>query len=456
MVLRIPARSIHAAIPAAPKGAAYHTVRNGENDWTIAHKHGLTLAQLKALNPNISFDNLQIGARIAVPAPKSAAPVVAVNTKKATVKVAAKGQPAKAVAKAQPKVVARTYKVQKNENDWIVAHKFDTTVKHLRELNPGVNTDVLQIGQVIRVPGIAVAAKSTSTKVAMNKPNRIRTKYAKVTGENSIIRRGAKTSAEQVTMVDSGTQVVVLDYLNGWYKLRFPKGTVGWMRGDLLKPVKTIDVIRENRAHDVVAKAEPKSEKHTKTVVAKNESRPKVVASHPSTPKARLASLHRPGAPVGSTRVNGVLTAALSLRGSRYSWGATGRGGAYDCSGFVGAVFKQNGVSLPRISRDIAQVGQHVSRDDLKPGDILYFHTGRGSRVSHVGIYKGNGEFIHASSGKGRVTVSSLNDGYYSRHYSGATRVLKGGGSSTKVAKKSSSKKKEEHEVDAAPAEGPN
>lgn len=457
MVLRVPARSVNAAVPAAPKGAAYYTVRNGDNDWTIARKHGVTLAQLKSLNKSVNFANLQIGARIAVPSTKVAA---APGKKSPDVKVAVKTVTAKPA-----KVASKVYKVQKNENDWIIARKFDTTTKKLRELNPGVDTSLLQIGQAIRVPGSAapvIASKSSSTKVASS---RIRTKFAKVTGDSCIIRRGGKSSAEEIARVDAGTQVAVLDYQNGWYKLRFPKGTIGWMRGDLLKSVKTIDAIRESRAGSVVAKNNPSpkktyvvntksSAKSSKSTVAQNSKPPK---KNPLVRSSTRVAYSRPVAPTGGGRINGILAAATSRLGSRYRWGSTGRNGTYDCSGFTGAVFAQNGIKLPRVSRDMAQSGRPVSKSDLKAGDLVFFHTGRGSRISHVGIYKGNGQFIHASSGKGKVTVSSLNEGYYARRFSTARRVTTGKASSSKVASKSTKSvaKKEEAKIEAAPAEGP-
>lgn len=467
MVLRVPARSVRSSIPAAPSGAAYHTVRNGENDWTLARKHGISIAQLKAMNPSVNFSSLQIGSRIAVPTVKRDTAISVAAKTSPSVKVSEKTV---TVAKAPAKTTSKVYKIQKNENDWIIARKFDTTTKKLRELNPGVKLDLLQIGQTIRVPGSAVvASKGTSTKVASNVA-RIKTKYAKVTGDNAIIRRGARTSSGQVAMVDQGTQVVVLDHLSGWYKLKFPKGTVGWMRGDLLKPVKTIDAVRENRAISVVAAKTTPTAKATanKTTVAKNTHKAKpvaktTVASNSSKKKnsfikssTKVASLHRPGAPVSSTISNSLLRNANSKTGARYSWGATGRSGSYDCSGFVQSVYASQGVKLPRVSRDMAGVGSKVSKGGLKPGDLVFFATGRGSRISHVGIYKGDGKFIHASSGKGRVITSSINEGYYSRRLVTARRVVssKSKSSTSKVAK--ASVKKEEAKVEAAPIEGPN
>jgi len=463
-VLRVPARSVTAKIPAAPSGASYHTVRNGENDWTLARKHGITIAKLHAMNPSVNFKKLQIGTRIAIPSAKK---TVATSTP-----VAAKAAPAVKVAvrtesKANSaKQSSKIYKVQKNENDWLIARKFDTTTKKLKELNPNVDLEVLQIGQTIRVPG---SAASTSTVASANS---IKTKYAKVVKDNAIIRRGAKTTSEQITQVDTGTQVVVLDHLNGWYKLRFPKGTVGWMRGDLLKSVKTIDAVRENRTNSVVAnKTAPKT---SKPAVAKSTTKPAaktavaskapvkktVVASKSSTKKNPLVksstkvAMNRPGAPVSSTFTNSLLANANSKLGTRYRYGATGRG-AYDCSSFAQSVYASQGVKLPRTSREQATVGSKVDKSNLKPGDLVFFKTGRGSRISHVGIYQGNGKFTHASSGKGKVVTSSLNEGYYQRRFVTARRPVSKSAASTKTASKAPAKKESAKPIEAAPIEGP-
>lgn len=117
-----------------------------------------------------------------------------------------------------------------------------------------------------------------------------------------------------------------------------------------------------------------------------------------------------------------VASAAKKL-GSTYVWGATGNGG-YDCSGLVYAVYKNElGINLPRTSSEMSTVGKQVSRSNLKEGDLLFFNTA-GSGVSHVGIYIGNGQFIHASSGQGKVITSSLSEEYYDSRFVNATRVL--------------------------------
>lgn len=117
------------------------------------------------------------------------------------------------------------------------------------------------------------------------------------------------------------------------------------------------------------------------------------------------------------------VNSALDKLGSTYVYGDTGKSG-YDCSGLVYAVYKnQLGINLPRSSSEQSNYGTQISKDSLQKGDLIFFNTS-GSGVSHVGIYMGNDEFVHASSGKGEVMVSKLTEKYYQTRYVNATRVL--------------------------------
>ncbi len=106
--------------------------------------------------------------------------------------------------------------------------------------------------------------------------------------------------------------------------------------------------------------------------------------------------------------------------GTRYRYGGTTRRGI-DCSSFVQHIMRDGlDVDLPRTTASQVQIGESVSRDDLRPADLVFFRR-RG--VRHVGIYLGNGEFVHASSRNG-VIISSLSEGYYERHFWAARRVV--------------------------------
>ncbi|MDB6164316.1 MAG: nlpC/P60 family protein [Xanthomonadaceae bacterium] len=126
--------------------------------------------------------------------------------------------------------------------------------------------------------------------------------------------------------------------------------------------------------------------------------------------------------PATSSRIQSVLQHALALLGTPYRWGGVGTQG-FDCSGLVGYVFQSAlGIELPRVSRDMASTGQLISdRANLSPGDLVFF--GHHGRVSHVGIYVGEGRFVHAPRTGRDVTVSSLESGYWSDKYLEARRV---------------------------------
>lgn len=116
---------------------------------------------------------------------------------------------------------------------------------------------------------------------------------------------------------------------------------------------------------------------------------------------------------------NDIISYAYNFIGIPYVFGSNGPK-AFDCSGFTKYIFAHFGVSLPRTSQSQYGSGTVISRNNLQPGDLVFFNTY--TYLGHVGIYIGGGDFIHASSSKG-VTVSSLNDGYYSSRFEGGTRV---------------------------------
>jgi cell wall-associated NlpC family hydrolase len=117
-----------------------------------------------------------------------------------------------------------------------------------------------------------------------------------------------------------------------------------------------------------------------------------------------------------------VLARAFALLGTPYRWGGTSTEG-FDCSGLVGYVFRNAlGIELPRVSRDMAQTGTQVERSQLTAGDLVFFST-HSSGVDHVGIYVGDGKFLHAPRTGRDVTVSNLDTGYWNAKFIQARRV---------------------------------
>ncbi|NLY50956.1 MAG: LysM peptidoglycan-binding domain-containing protein [Firmicutes bacterium] len=123
-----------------------------------------------------------------------------------------------------------------------------------------------------------------------------------------------------------------------------------------------------------------------------------------------------------SERATSLLDIANSLKGKPYRYGASGPE-AFDCSGFTAYVFAQAGKDLPHNSASQFNLGQAVQKDDLEPGDLVFFGYYGSRDIRHVGIYTGGNMFIHAST-SGGVKYSSMAEGYYAKNYKGAKRIL--------------------------------
>lgn len=160
-------------------------------------------------------------------------------------------------------------------------------------------------------------------------------------------------------------------------------------------------------------------------------STPANVYPHPVPPPATAQQLpHDRFSPIQL-----VLNLANHLRDIRYKRGGREPSTGFDCSGFVRYVFRQGiGADLPNTSAAQFSAGQKIARNDLRSGDLVFFRIA-GKRISHVGIYVGDGEFIHAPSSGKRVSVSRLAEPYWSRHFAGAKRpdVLAAHVSATKL-----------------------
>ena len=119
-----------------------------------------------------------------------------------------------------------------------------------------------------------------------------------------------------------------------------------------------------------------------------------------------------------------VLSLAYAQVGTPYIYGGSDFHG-FDCSGFVSYVYKYAvGKNLPRTSREMAEYTRRLKRDQLIPGDIVFFDTARKGYINHCGIYIGNGRFIHASSGKAySVTTSNIDRGFYKNRFRWGGRV---------------------------------
>ena len=134
--------------------------------------------------------------------------------------------------------------------------------------------------------------------------------------------------------------------------------------------------------------------------------------------KEATSLLERAGA-----HANDAVTRALELVGIRYRRGGTSPETGFDCSGFVGHVFREGvGLILPRTSREISRSGEIIKKNELQPGDLVFFNTMRHA-FSHVGIYLGDNHFVHAPASGGEVRVEDMATGYWGKRFNGARRL---------------------------------
>jgi len=121
--------------------------------------------------------------------------------------------------------------------------------------------------------------------------------------------------------------------------------------------------------------------------------------------------------------VGNLVSGALDLIGIRYRRGGTSPDTGFDCSGFVSHVFRKTlGLILPHSAREIAKSGEKVRKDELQPGDLVFFNTMRRT-FSHVGIYLGEHLFVHAPASGGEVRVEDMRTSYWSKRFTGARRI---------------------------------
>ncbi len=195
---------------------------------------------------------------------------------------------------------------------------------------------------------------------------------ATVTADSLNVRKGAGTSYSIITKLSKGTVVDVIESAsNGWKKIKTSGKTVGWVSGSYLKTG---------------------------------------VVDEPSTPS--------------TNKVQAVLDLAEKQLGKPYVWGAEGPN-SFDCSGLTYYVYKNAaGITLPRTSSAQYGVGVDVSKSNLQAGDLIFSSTDGTGNITHVAIYAGNGQMIHAPRAGMNVEKVSINNSYWSNAYIGAKRVL--------------------------------
>lgn len=192
------------------------------------------------------------------------------------------------------------------------------------------------------------------------------------------VRKSATTSSAVIDQLSRGKKVKIVGFEHDWYKVAYDS-IIGYIRSDLI------------------------------TLVEKPAGNHGISASVGS------------GSSSTTSKGQKIADYAKSFVGYPYVYGGASPSG-FDCSGFVQYVYKQNGISINRTATAQLSNGYYVSYNDMKPGDIIYF--GYGNSASHVGIYIGNGNFVHAQNSSTGVVITSLSQSYYANRYLCAHRIV--------------------------------
>ena len=238
--------------------------------------------------------------------------------------------------------------------------------------------------------------------------------YGTVTGSNVNLRSGAGTSYNRVAQASKGDKAYILGLNNGWYKVIF--GTkICYIRSDYME---LTEIPYENKASSNSPKfyRQGKSTGTAPSAAALNGS------SSASGSTSSNSGSNNNSAPTGTATGAQILAEAQKYLGTPYVYGGASPSG-FDCSGFVYYVLKQLGYAPYRTPADQYQQGTYVAKEDLQVGDIVFFANTYGSGLSHVGIYAGNGQFIHSPNSRSTVSYSDLTSGYWANHYYGARRM---------------------------------
>ncbi len=316
-------------------------------------------------------------------------------------------------ASAQQKTIK--YTVREGDNLFTISRKFGLRLPDLLAVNRFENPHKLQPGTVINIPVKGTAGTTSATSSQASRSEAPRSGWAEINKDRINIRKGAGTDTDRITLVDRWTKVQVLSQKGEWSRVKLQNGRVGWVLSQYLSPTQPPKQVVTSNHHS------KQSTRRNAKQSAQRYSATKAEALAQRRQPSRASAMASVNAP--SERTQALIQNAMGYLGRPYRRGGSSARG-FDCSGFTTYIYRQHGIRLPRTSASQAGVGKPVPRSQLQPGDLVFFRT-RGRRISHVGIYIGNGKFVHASSSRGRVRVDTLNSGYYYQRYAGARRITK-------------------------------
>jgi peptidoglycan endopeptidase LytF len=437
-----------------------YTVQKGDTVYDLSNKFKISKENFKSWN-NLDSNNLKIGQDLFL-------------TPNNEIKTASN----KSEKKVSKPKYSGSYKVKKGDTLGHIASKFDISVKDLKNGND-LTTNNLSIGKVLKVPAltkpnetVAKSAKTvnrtSSTKYTVKKGDTLGTIAQRHGVSVSKIKTASSLRGDSINIGDvlliPGTQensstskytVVTGDTL----------GEIGNKFGVSVKELKDANNLTKNDLYvgmKLVVPGNPKisntptqtaqkpaQQKSTKYVVKRGDTLGLIAKRHGVTVGSLKSANNMRGNNINAGQTisipgpaeyrvqekettyssnnkntkESIISMAKQYLGSPYKFGGYSFKTGIDCSGYVKKIFSKFNVQLPRTARDIYyNVGTRVAKSELQTGDLVFFRT-YANYPSHVGIYMGNNQFIHASSGARKVAITSLDKKYYTNRYIGAKRI---------------------------------
>ncbi len=297
-----------------------------------------------------------------------------------------------------------------------------------------ITNGVIEATQTIATQTIATQAVTTQTAVETG------VTMVAVTGNNVNLREGPSTEAVIVGKVAAGDNLVAYGKTEDglWYKVKFAD-TEGYIYAEYVSE-DTNKILGEGTINDgvnfrkgpstdaeIISKLMPNSKimitgfegDWYNVIVGEQEGW--VVARCVD----RVTATSRSG---NNSTAKKVIEIAKQQLGKKYVWGGNGPS-SFDCSGLTKYIYGKVGITLERVSASQATQGISIEKSNLQPGDLVFFSginsSSRSKKISHVGVYIGNGSFIHAANSSRGVVTDELSDTYYTKHYVTARRVIR-------------------------------
>lgn len=352
------------AVGDAEASSSTYDVKSGDSLWSIALKNNTSVGNLKSWN-NLSSDLIFPNQKLVLSSTGTAA--------KPNTSTSANKQPS---TSQNTSTSNSTYTVKSGDTLGAIASRHKTSVSSLASLNNIKNVNVLSVGQVLKVNGTAATTPSTSkpTTTAPSKP---------ATGQGGSTY--TVVSGDTLSHISSrhGTSVTSIMQLNG-------------LKSHMIYVGQKL-TINGTKAPSTGSNA----------------------SSNTGSSAGSTVSNSKPQASGLDSLYSSVISKAMAQQGVPYVWGGSTPAG-FDCSGFIHYIYNQAGVSIPRTNT----VGYHSRSfyvNNPQPGDLVFFNDTYKKGLSHMGIYLGNGKFIHAGS-KG-IAIGNVNDNYWKPKFDSYKRL---------------------------------